>query len=98
MEAQYARLEAADTAALGADLKRRRKREAIRGTAVAHQRSVWDRILEVRILLQRALTASHSLPASDGRQVCLQVRIVMALHLHAAALNGNDHYSMVGKA
>ena len=73
LDAQYAQLEAADTAALGADLKRRRKREAVQGTAVAHQQAVWEHVLEIRILLQKVLTASHRLPPPPGRDCSMEV-------------------------
>lgn len=83
---QYARLEAADTAALQADLKHRRRKEGVRGRAVAHQQTLWERILEIRILLQRALVASHRLPAAMGRSAAVQVCQIDVLGYACGAL------------
>ena len=101
LETQHAQLEALDAAALGADIKRRRANEAVRGAAVAHQRSIWDRILEVRILLQRALTSSHSLPPDQGRAAAAaQVREMWSLHAlcwfaGAAAMDSTNNSLML---
>lgn len=70
---QYAQLEADDAAALGAEFKRRRMRDAVRGSAVARQRQIWERLLEIRIMLQRALTASHALPSPPGYEAAITV-------------------------
>ena len=37
----------------------------VQGAAVARQRAVWERALELRILLQRCLAASHQLPRPE---------------------------------
>ena len=48
------------------------------GAAVARQRAVWERALELRILLQRCLAASHQLPRPEvlilARRPALQSR------------------------
>ena len=37
-------------------------KEQAKGEAARHQQAIWDRLLEVRILLQKGLAASHQLP------------------------------------
>lgn len=37
------------------------------GVAVSHQQAVWERALELRILLQRCLAAANRLPKSQVR-------------------------------
>ncbi|KAK9802014.1 hypothetical protein WJX73_000652 [Symbiochloris irregularis] len=71
-DSQYAQLEAEGAAALRADMQRRRQREAVQGVAVKNQCSIWERILEIRILLQKAVGGSHSLPGPAGRAHALQ--------------------------
>ena len=43
----------------------RTQRHDVQGAAVARQRAVWERALELRILLQRCLAASHQLPRPE---------------------------------
>lgn len=43
-------------------VKVRIAKEEAKGEATRKQQAVWDRLLEVRILLQRGLTASQQLP------------------------------------
>ena len=43
-------------------VKERIAREEAKGEATRKQQAMWDRLLEVRILLQRSLTASRQLP------------------------------------
>lgn len=60
-EQSYEELQMADAAAL-AQVKVRIAKEEAKGEATRKQQAVWDRLLEVRILLQRGLTASQQLP------------------------------------
>ena len=43
-------------------MKDRIAKESAKGAATRNQQAVWDRILEMRILLQKSLTASQQLP------------------------------------
>ena len=61
LEAEYAEVAAADAGAV-AGLRERAAREARKALAVAAQRRLWQRGLELRILLQRALGEGNRLP------------------------------------
>jgi len=64
LDAEYA---AADAAALGSReaLREAAARDAKKGAAVAAQRQAWDRALEARIMLQRALGGCNRLPRPE---------------------------------
>lgn len=64
LDAEYA---AADAAALGSReaLREAAARDAKKGAAVAAQRAAWDRALEARIMLQRALGGCNRLPRPE---------------------------------
>ena len=64
LDAEYA---AADAAALGSReaLREAAARDARKGAAVAAQRAAWDRALEARIMLQRALGGCNRLPRPE---------------------------------
>lgn len=51
----------ADAQALS-NMKSRLAKEKERAQAVKNQHAVWDRLLELRILVQKCLTASYTLP------------------------------------
>ena len=65
LEAEYAALQAADADAV-AGLRERAERERLKALAVRAQRSLWQRGLELRILLQRALGGANRLPRPAG--------------------------------
>ena len=54
LEGQLEELQAQETAA-AAGMHARAERERARGTAIAHQRTIWDNLLSLRMLLQRSL-------------------------------------------
>ena len=54
LEAQLAELQAQEAAA-AAGMRLRAERERARGLAVSHQRTIWDGLLSLRMLLQRSL-------------------------------------------
>lgn len=43
-------------------IKDRIAKESAKGAATRNQQALWDRILEMRILLQKSMTSSHQLP------------------------------------
>ena len=59
---QYAEAAAQDQIAL-AGMKDRASRDQIKGLAVMHQKQIWEKNLELRILLQKCLKVS-------GAQIC----------------------------
>ena len=54
-------MQASDAATLQ-QMRARMAKEQAKGEAARHQQAIWDRLLEVRILLQKGLAASHQLP------------------------------------
>ena len=76
LDAQFAAADAA-AADAGATLAARAARDAAKGAAVAAQRTLWERALETRILLQKAVAASNKLPRPPA--------------LAAAARGGEEH-------
>ena len=61
MEHAYAEMQASDAAMLQ-QMRARIAKEQAKGEAARHQQAIWDRLLEVRILLQKGMAASHQLP------------------------------------
>ena len=61
VEHAYAEMQASDAATL-LQMRARMAKEQAKGEAARHQQAIWDRLLEVRILLQKGLAASHQLP------------------------------------
>ena len=54
LEDQLAELQAQEAAA-AAGMRERAERERARGVAISHQRTIWDGLLSLRMLLQRSL-------------------------------------------
>jgi protein AATF/BFR2 len=65
LEREYESMAAAEVEA-SAGLRERAAKELRKARAVAAQRRVWQRALEARILLQRALAGAHRLPRGEG--------------------------------
>ena len=72
LEREYAEMQAADAGASTAALaSERAEAERLKSLAVANQKRLYERILGLRILMQRPLTASHRLPSESTRStVC----------------------------
>ena len=71
LERQYAEVARQDQAAL-ANIKDRTSKERIKGLAVLHQKQLWEKNLELRILLQKCLTSANRLPHGLDHTVAVQ--------------------------
>lgn len=67
---QYAEAVAQDQIAL-ASIKDRATKEQTKGSAVLHQKQLWEQNLELRILLQRCLQAANRMPHAASHAAVL---------------------------
>ncbi len=65
---EYQRLQQA-SAPLQAAAQQRASRERAKGAAVRRQRLLWERTLELRIMLQRCLQGANRLPLGEARDL-----------------------------
>ncbi len=52
--------------------RQRAEREHAKGRAVKAQRTLWDRALEVRIMLQRCLSAGNRMPRPAAQRAAVR--------------------------
>lgn len=57
-----------DVAGLQAQMRERLAKDAAKGVATRNQQTLWDKVLEMRILLQKGLAASQRLPLTEDLQ------------------------------
>lgn len=69
LEREYAEMRAAEAEA-AAGLRERAAKERQKALAVQAQQALWQRGLELRILLQRALQGANRLPQVGARWAC----------------------------
>ena len=62
---------AAQDAAALANMKDRTSKERTKGLAVTHQKQLWEKHLQLRILLQKCLTSANRLPSGQDHQAVI---------------------------
>lgn len=77
LERQYAQVARQDQAAL-ANIKDHTGRERTKGLAVQHQKQIWEKNLELRILLQKCLTSANRVPHGLDHAVAVQANESLA--------------------
>eukprot|EP00250_Pteridium_aquilinum_P022809 c25735_g1_i1 orf=320-1726(-) len=67
LDKEYKELQAQEVDTMLHNLKGRSDEEVLKGQAVRSQKALWDKALEVRILLQKPFSSANRLPLGDTR-------------------------------
>ncbi|RMZ84566.1 hypothetical protein DV737_g1204, partial [Chaetothyriales sp. CBS 132003] len=91
-------LNKADASAVAASLTRAAKAEVQKGLAIQKQHAIYDRLLDSRIKLQKALTASNDLVSADMSRIKLQKALAASNDLVSADISRQEMKEAARKA